>query len=167
MKSLSKYYFLFNQETWYENKFGAHLKDSLDVQEKYKSIKKNFTDPTQKPEYFDFNNQDLNDMLGETFQRASTWKEFLDIINTYSTDKKCRIVYPWLEKAIASITNTDLHYTPSIINLYDNPKLYDAPFKRIAPTKLQEGGATRKKHKSISSKLSLSKVYNYKLSKYL
>jgi hypothetical protein len=129
---LSRYYFLFYQETWYENKFGAKLNEPEEVKKRYEQIKRNFTDPSKKTDYFDFNNEDLNNSLGEIYYNCKTWKAFLDIINKYPKENKCKIVYPWLEKAVHKITQTDLHYIPSIIDLYNNPKLYDVEYKRIA-----------------------------------
>ncbi len=163
---LSRYYFLFHQETWYENKFGAKLNESEEVKKRYEEIKKNFTDPSKKTPYFDFNNEDLNKSLGELFANSNTWKDFLDALDKYPKENKCKIIYPWLEKAINEITQTDLHYIPSIIDLYNNPKLYDVEYVRIAPTKMDGGSKTRKlKHFSINP--SLARVYKYKLSKYL
>ena len=113
------------------------------------------------------NNEDLNNSLGEIYYNSKTWKEFLDIIDKYPQEKKCKIVYPWLNKAVHEITQTDIHYVPSIINLNDNTKLYNVPFQQLSYSKSKGGSRTRKMKRLRVSIPSLSEVYKYKLSKYL
>lgn len=97
MPSLKHFYFLFNQKTWYEAKFGAY--PSAD-REKYEELKKNFENPKIKRP-FRFNNDDLEVILQPLYEESKTWKEFLNKVSTL--ENYCSKVYPWYTHGVSAI----------------------------------------------------------------
>ena len=93
--NLSLYELAFHNATWYERHFNARIPvQSADIQ--YMNAKKGFNEP--KPTNFDFNNNDLNDILMPIYIKTTTWKEFFSEI--YKMEHKCRIMFPWYKEAI-------------------------------------------------------------------
>lgn len=101
---INYYYFLFHNATWYDDKFHAYPK--LEEERlQYESAKKNSIDPSKKPATFDFKNNDLNSLFEPIFETCNTWKEFIDKIEPYSNNDKCKYVFPWYMEAALMLTD--------------------------------------------------------------
>lgn len=101
---MNYYYFLFHNATWYDDKCGAYPKLE-EERPQYESAKKNHTDPSKKPATFDFKNNDLNSLFEPIFETCSTWQEFIDKIEVYSNEDKCKYVFPWYMEAALMLTD--------------------------------------------------------------
>ena len=95
--SIALYELAFHQATWYERHFNAKLITDT-ANKAYLKAKEGFDKP--KPEKFDFLNNSLNQLLMPIYINTTTWKEFFAEI--YKIDKKCRIMFPWYIRAVAS-----------------------------------------------------------------
>lgn len=95
--SIALYELAFHQATWYERHFNAKLITET-ANKAYLKAKEGFDKP--KPEKFDFLNNSLNQLLMPIYINTTTWKEFFAEI--YKIDKKCRIMFPWYIRAVAS-----------------------------------------------------------------
>jgi len=95
--SIALYELAFHQATWYERHFDAKLITET-ANKAYLKAKEGFDKP--KPEKFDFLNNSLNQLLMPIYINTTTWKEFFAEI--YKIDKKCRIMFPWYIRAVAS-----------------------------------------------------------------
>jgi len=123
---LSHYYFIFhNGRTWYDDKFGAY---PLNKQQKniYDSFPNNFNNPIYKPVYFDFLNEDLNQIFQPLWAKTTTWAEFIDIIRTIPNI--CQKSYLWYLKASNFIRNNKPLPELWLINV-DNLKYNKKEFK--------------------------------------
>jgi len=123
---LSHYYFIFhNGHTWYDDKFGAY---PLNKQQKniYDSFPNNFNNPIYKPQYFDFLNEDLNQIFQPIWAKTTTWAEFIDIIRTIPNI--CQKSYLWYLKASNFIRNNEPLPELWLINV-DNLKYNKKEFK--------------------------------------
>lgn len=101
MVSLAPIYIaMHNGKTWYEDKFGAYIKNPK-IWEKYRELINGLTDPAKKPAEFKFNNEDLQVMLEPLFESSATWADFFDKIKkTYPVEERCAIMQPWLHNAM-------------------------------------------------------------------
>lgn len=103
MVSLSAMYIAMYGKTWYQDKFGAVLKDE-DHWKEYKRLLKNRDDPEAKPAEFRFNNEYLEGILPPLYAESRTWAEFFEKIKTnYPADRRCAILQPWLHNALLII----------------------------------------------------------------
>jgi hypothetical protein len=100
--SLVHFYIAFHGKTWYEDKFSAVIADE-EQREQYYTLLRNFDDPGHKPAYFNFCNDDLNEILYPLFETSSTWREIFSAISAAYADSKCAMVYPWLYNAMLHI----------------------------------------------------------------
>ena len=95
--SIALYELAFHQATWYERHFDAKL-ITEEANQAYIQAKEGFHTP--KPEQFDFLNNSLNQLLWPMYASTKTWKDFFAKI--YNIEKKCRIMFPWYMRAVAS-----------------------------------------------------------------
>jgi hypothetical protein len=106
--NMTEYELFFNQSAYYESRFGAKLSNP-DMQRLYESIKPSFTDPSKKPQTFDFRIPELEKAFAPLYAESETWKEFAEKIETaYKSKeggKKCAAVYIWLKSALSHICN--------------------------------------------------------------
>ncbi len=96
--SLKHLYFLTKQSTWYEAKFGAYPLDDMQYNS-YMKYKQNFRDPTKKPLFFDFGNDDLRNMFDPIYESTSSWAEFMKALE----EQPCNRYIPWYIKAVSEI----------------------------------------------------------------
>lgn len=101
---INYYYFLFHNSTWYDDKFNAYPKLE-EERRQYESVKKNRIDPSKKPRTFDFKNNDLNTLFEPIFENSISWQEFIDKIEIYSREDKCKYVFPWYMEAALILTD--------------------------------------------------------------
>jgi hypothetical protein len=100
---LNHYYFLFHKgRTWYDGKLHAYPTNEIQ-KVLYDSFSQNFTNPSCKPSYFDFMNNDLNDIFQPIWNRTRTWQEFLSEIK--QIPDICQKTYTWYMRASAIIRN--------------------------------------------------------------
>jgi hypothetical protein len=96
--SYRHYYYFFHQRSWFHDKLGAYPYCQEDVA-LYESYAKNFDDPDMKPKYFDFRNEDLNQIFRPIWDTSKTWKEFIRKIE--KLPNICQKVYPWYRNAMS------------------------------------------------------------------
>lgn len=134
--SLALYELAFHQSTWYERHFGATLL-SESAQSIYIKAKEGFDKP--KPESFNFNNKNLNELLTPIYLQTKTWREFFTEI--YKIDKRCQIMFPWYKFAV-SLAMNDILYEGQIlqIDLYKKDKLNTVNY-----TEVKMGGSRKMK----------------------
>lgn len=137
--SLALYEIMFHQNTWYERRFGAYLKND-DLRVRYEKSKKNFKN--KKPDDFSFRNEDLQKLLEPVYNETNTWEEFFEKV--YTNPKKCEIIFPWYKNALKEIMD-DISYERQswIIDLIDNPMLKIVEFEKVK--NIYGGGKTKRK----------------------
>jgi hypothetical protein len=125
--SLTLYEILFHQQSWYHRRFNAKLINE-DLYNTYiQAISKNFTDKLLKPEYFDFNNAVLNEMLTPIYKTSDTWYIFLNKV--YKLNRLCEVIFPWYKYTSAILLNNiNLDNQWWIINLKNNDKIYNIEY---------------------------------------
>jgi len=143
---INKYNYLFHGGTWYDEKVGAIPIDPV-LKKLYDETKSRYTDPSAKPQSFDFRNKGLEEELTPIYEATTTWKEFADLLHKkYEPKTLCKKVSPWYEYAVAILTNNRMlpeFWKIDISNI-------NIPFTRV-----QEGG--RSIRKGITRK---SRKYN-------
>ncbi len=163
--SLALYELMFHQNTWYERHFGAYLCDD-DLRLKYEKAKKNFKN--EKPEYFSFENEDLQKLLEPIYIETKSWEDFF--AKVYTNPKKCEIIFPWYQKALNKIMENVSYARQSwIIDLIDNPLLKNVDFE-IVKNRYGGGKSKRKTRKNNNTmyyipqypSLSYEDMYNLK-----
>ena len=132
--SLNKYYILFHRNTWYEAKLNARPKYSEDI-ESYNKIKESFSDPSKKPDTFDFKNVDLERILTPIYDSSTTWVEFLNAV--YKLPDVCQKIYPWYINAIMNIKSRYALPEQWVVDINDSTPVIS--YKRISLV-----GGTRK-----------------------
>lgn len=133
--SIALYELAFHQSTWYERHFNAKLLTE-EVNQAYLKAKEGFSLP--KPEYYDFQNKSLNELLMPIYEKTKTWKEFFDEI--YKIENKCRIMFPWYIGAVAkAMGGLSCSNQTRIIDIYTLPSI---EYKEV---KLGSRGGTRRK----------------------
>jgi hypothetical protein len=100
--ALPSFYIAFHGKTWYEDKFGAVLKDP-DLRAKYEEGIRNLDNPELKPKTFRFLNKDISDLLYDMYDESRTWNEFFSRIEKKYGNKKCWVVQPWVEEAMRHV----------------------------------------------------------------
>jgi hypothetical protein len=99
--SLPPYHIAFYDKTWYEDKFGAIMVNDVN----YKLYKEciNAMHKSTKPDYFNFGNDTIKDILYPLYIESKTWKEFFNLIGEKYPKDKCILMYPWIDSAISTI----------------------------------------------------------------
>jgi hypothetical protein len=144
--SMIYYEFAFYQESYYQKRFGAYLKDTT-LRELYNERIKGFNE--KLPTYFSFNNKDLDVILTPIYLQSNTWKDFFQKL--YTMPNVCQIMFPWYRDAMTEIfKGVSFERQTWVIDMYNNPKLFDVEY-----TKLNVGG--RKSRKNIVYKYD---IYN-------
>jgi hypothetical protein len=142
--NMTHYELFFNQNAYYEGRFGAHIADPV-LHPGYQTLKKSFTDPSKKPPIFDFQSPQLNETLGPLYAESNTWKEFAEKIDEIYKGmrgvKKCALVYPWLN-SVFHYLNSDTSYSGLKWKIDLNRGTHKIPFKVI---KTGGGSGTRRK----------------------
>jgi hypothetical protein len=135
---INKYNYLFHGGTWYDEKVGAIPIDPV-LKKLYDETKSRYTDPSAKPQSFDFRNKGLEEELTPIYEATNTWKEFADLLHEkYEPKTLCKKVSPWYEYAVAILTNNRMlpeFWKIDISNI-------NIPFTRV-----QEGGRRTRKRK--------------------
>lgn len=95
-----KGYLLLHQQTWYEGKFGAEMRNP-DIYLAYKTkAVRNFNDPEKKPDVFDFRNKDVNEKLTPLYKNSRTWNEFINKLVKKYGNEKYKMMNDWYRHAI-------------------------------------------------------------------
>lgn len=129
---INKYNYLFHGGTWYDEKIGAIPIDPS-LKKLYDETKSLYTDPSAKPQSFDFRNKLLQIELTPIYDSTKTWKEFAELLHKqYESKTLCKKISPWYEHAVAILTNNRMLPEFWKIDITD----INIPFTRI----LQEGG---------------------------
>lgn len=97
---MKPFHLAFHQATWYEYYFDAKLEKNY---EEYLELKKNFRNPSCKPEQFDFMNDELQHELMPIYSQTNTWEDFFTTIAKTYGRNKCAVLYPWIQKALYMI----------------------------------------------------------------
>ena len=154
---LSVYELAFYNKTWYERHFGAYLQNPI-FRNEYMKAKEGFTKPHTKPEYFSFNNKDLNITLSSIYSKTKTWNEFFSEI--YKFDNKCKLMFPWYRDAIKLAMGGDTYERLTWeINL--------ANCKSIKYTETKLGGSRKRKNISLNNLLVHDGNNNYPVSNHI
>jgi hypothetical protein len=102
---INKYNYLFHGGTWYDEKMNAVPIDP-DLKKLYDETKYLYTDPSAKPQVFDFRNKSLEIELTPIYDSTNTWKEFAELLHKkYDKKTLCQKISPWYEYAVAILTN--------------------------------------------------------------
>jgi hypothetical protein len=104
---MKPFHLAFHQATWYEYYFDAKLVKDYDA---YVALKANFRDPSKKPSTFDFKHPDLQMKLEPLYAQSETWEEFFTDITSMYKDKKCTVLYPWLNDALYIIFENNPYF---------------------------------------------------------
>jgi hypothetical protein len=99
---LSIYHFMFKGKTWYEETFGAKLKNEGSLPY-YKKIKDALLDPTLKYHFYETTSDYLRNEIQPIYDATSTLAEFFQEIAKKYGDQKCRMIYRWLGEHYYSI----------------------------------------------------------------
>lgn len=100
--TLPPFYIALYGKTWYEDKFNAMITNRDDYV-KYKQSINALGDSKFKPDYFNFGNKQIEDILLPLYIKVNTWADFFKlIVHLYPQDKYI-LMYPWLENAIKMI----------------------------------------------------------------
>lgn len=140
--TLAPFSFLFNGQTWYEQRFGAVLVN-IAKRNAYMNMKCRRTNPEYKPATYEFgNNKSLQTMLQPHFEATRTWAEFFERIAKEYGKNKCHIVYPCvsdvLEKHIFK-NNFEFSGDKWIMNI-DNMSKISYTIKSVYSDGRQMGG---------------------------
>ena len=145
-----KGYVLLHQKTWYEDKFGATINNDS-IYKIYKEKINNFTDPSKKPDKFNFMNPDTQALLEPLYNKTDTWKEFIDLFIKEHNDNKYKLMFDWYRNAIYTIMNGyEINQDWKIV-------LSARPYISCIDTK-QIGG--------LKSKINTRKKHNFTFSRY-
>lgn len=137
---INKYNYLFYGGTWYDEKMNAVPIDS-DLKKLYDETKSLYTDPSAKPQSFDFRNKLLELELTPIYESTKTWKEFAELLHTkYDKKTLCQKISPWYEHAVAILTNNRMLPEFWKIDITD----INIPFTRI----ITQGGGRMKTRKN-------------------
>ena len=117
--SLMKSSLLLYGQTYYERKFEAYPENPLDI-ENLEKFRRNYEDPTKKPDVFSFNNKDLQKLLEPIYKTSSTWKEFMIELHKIYGKHICEYIYPWFLHALGKITDREIT-SKWRINIHDKP----------------------------------------------
>ena len=129
--SLALQNYLFYRTTLYEQRFGAYLIDKH-LRESYLKSKENFDNPSYKPDYFDFINNDCNTKLYTKYTEYNTWGDFFNYINSTYKIQKCKIIYPWMTRIVALLANNNIFSSQYwIIDLYNNNLVYNIIYDKV------------------------------------
>jgi hypothetical protein len=129
--SLALQNYLFYRTTLYEQRFGAYLIDKH-LRESYLKSKENFDNPSYKPDYFDFINNDCNTKLYDKYREYNTWSDFFNYINSTYKIQKCKIIYPWMTRVVALLADNIIFSSQYwIIDLYNNNLVYDIIYDKV------------------------------------
>lgn len=136
---INKYNYLFHGGTWYDEKMSAVPIDPA-LKNLYDETKSLYTDPSAKPESFDFRNKLLQIELTSIYEATTTWKEFAELLHKHY-DKKtlCQKIAPWYEYAVAILTNNRM--LPEFWKI-------DITHINIPFTRIMAGGGRRKTRKN-------------------
>lgn len=149
---MKPFHLAFHQATWYEYYFDAKLVKDYDS---YVALKANFKNPAKKSQTFDFKHPELQEQLEPLYAKTATWEEFFaELSHTYK-DKKCTVLYPWLNDALYIIFENNPYFESVkwYIDLEENKqKNKTAPVYFESYEVKQEGGRrkTRKQRKQTS-----------------
>jgi hypothetical protein len=155
---MNQYYYLFHGGTWYDLKTGAVPKNP-DERVKYEEAKTFFTNPSKKKS-FDFRNPSLEKEFGPIYEKAETWREFLDVIYKKRGPDFCEKILPWYSYATGILADNRLLPGYWVIET-----ITPIPFTRIATTRVAIGGSRRKYKKRTETYdvLSPSELYELAL----
>ena len=103
---LNLYAFMFKGKTWYDEVFGARLKEDKYAR-KYHTLQQRRMDPNYKPERFVFYNEYLTEQLTPLYESSASWADFFEKITAAYGNNKCVIVYLWIHRAIQCLTVGD------------------------------------------------------------
>jgi hypothetical protein len=151
--SMILYEFILYQQTYYEKRFGAYLKEPI-IRALYEERKKGFQGIL--PEHFSFNNPDLENILRPIYKQSTTWEDFFEKIKPMPN--VCQILFPWYKFAIQKIFD-DMSFERMtwIINLENNPKVFHVAY---TITKTTYGGGKRNKTRKDTSSQYKYDIYN-------
>jgi hypothetical protein len=105
---LPAFHIAFYDKTWYEYYFNAELFDK-EAHNKYRLLIQNMYKKENKPEYINFGNERLEQLLMPLYKSSNNWKEFFQLINS-KYHNKCAMIYPWINNAMDEIFENKLYY---------------------------------------------------------
>lgn len=144
--SMKESYFLFHGKTFYEDKFGAV--PILETDLHTMSVLRNaLSDPSKKPERFEFLNATLTPFLDPIYKLSLTWRDFFQGIQSKWEDKKCSVIYAWYRRALSCMHKGTIpdHWR---INITKFPIIHPIKFERIPVNGNVAKRNTRKTRKS-------------------
>lgn len=154
---LPSYYIALYGKTWYEDKFGAVIHNP-EIHEKYRACIPNLLNPKYKPEYFDFVNKDLIQMLTPIYNKSICWQDFFNRLSETYGDTKCGKMYPWLMNALLLCFEGSLLYLGAEWRIDINPK--NTPKIRYHEYKIVHGGSKNYKIPTINPYIEMDVNYN-------
>lgn len=162
---LPYFYLAFHRKTWYEDKFGAVIKDPVN-RDKYKESVENFYKPSMKPSFFPFIHPELEAVLAPLYNNSTTWSEFFDLIAEKFKDKKCAMVYPWLLNAISHIFKGSRVFEREIWTFDITPDM-DIKYYHISNNNIKSGGGNQEYFESVERPMPSSDIMAWKYNKFI
>lgn len=160
---LKPFHIAFNEASWYEYYFDAKLIKDYD---KYIKLKMNFYNSENKPNTFDFGNEELQEELTPIYKDSINWHDFFEAIKNKYGKKKCAIIYPWINDALYIIFENNPYFesTKWYIDLEENKKknkTHSVYFESYKPkqnkTLRHYGGIKNKKNKTYKKTKNINK----------
>jgi hypothetical protein len=122
--SLPPYHIAFHDKTWYEDKMKATMMNT-DYYTKYQEYIQNMYKEGIMPNDFNFGNASLREILYPLYTKSKTWKQFFKLIEKEFPDKKCIVMYPWINTAMNIIFENNKLFVGQAwkINIQDTPMI--------------------------------------------
>lgn len=139
--SMILYELIFHQESYYEKRFGAYLKNPI-LRELYKKAKEGFQ--KKLPRFFSFRNENVEKVLLPIYLKSTTWQDFFK--NIHSLPNICELLFPWYKYALSDIFEGESFERQAwLIDLENNPKLFQVDSTILK--KMEGGGRKTRKNK--------------------
>ncbi len=156
---MKPFHLAFHQATWYEYYFDAKLVKDYDA---YVALKANFKNPANKPPTFDFKHPELQSELDPIYQRTNTWEDFFSELSRTYKDKKCTVLYPWLNSALYIIFENNAYFESIkwYIDLEENKKKNKTASVYFESYQVKQNGGRRQTRKRRKIQMS-ERAYLY------
>jgi hypothetical protein len=156
---MKQFHIAFHGGTWYECYFGAKLLHSHEI---YERGKLNLYNSSKKPAKFSFNHRDLEEILRPLYTSTSTWWEFFQAIQTKYGDKKCSVIYPWINNAMYAIFESAIIEDKRwYVDFVENERAVKTPLIPFRSYEDVKGG--RRITRKQTNKKTYTPYYTYKL----
>jgi len=167
--SMREMYIAFHKKSWYEEFFNAKMIHNYND---YILLKKNFNNETKKPQYFNFINDDLNELLTPIYNSTNTWDEFFQELSKIYGKNKCAVVYPWVNHALDFVFENKSYHEQTlwVINFEENIKTPLIPFESYIDN-VKYGGHRKTRRKNNYKKIfygrNIPEIMNFQYKKFL